>query len=66
MWADFRVSAFTSPANEKENKNEHKVNPTMRLPANVSKHCIIKFFENMVPDSTPDDFSPAKNKTVLI
>ena len=38
MWADFQVSAFSSPANDKENKNVYQVNPTMRLPANVMWH----------------------------
>ena len=66
MWADYRVSALSSPANDKENKNVYQVNPTKRLPANVSKHCIIQFFENMVPNLILDVFSPAKNKTVLI
>jgi hypothetical protein len=66
MWADYRVSAYSNPGYDKENKNKYQVNPTRRLPANVSKHCIIQFFENMVPDSTLDVFSPAKNKTVII
>jgi len=44
MWEDFRVSGYSSPAYDKENKNKHQVNPTRRLPANVSFKCL---FSNM-------------------
>jgi hypothetical protein len=44
----------------------NKQNPHYGCRRGVSKHCIILFFENMVPNLILDVFSPAKNKTVLI
>ena len=66
MWAGFRILTYPRPANYSEKENKHQANPTIRLPASVSKHCIIQFFETMVSNSTVAVFSPAKNKTVLI
>jgi len=38
MWADYRVSAYSNPGYDKENKNKYQVNPTRRLPANVGRN----------------------------